>query len=79
MSVMGFQKKSLDWGREEGVSSIQFFWIFWIFKTLQSPLVWKHAIRNTEMIFLNTDLMTHRAQRTFETRQMKGDMKIDAY
>ena len=38
MSVMGFQK-SLDGGWVGGVSSVNFFWIFGIFLTLQSPLV----------------------------------------
>ena len=38
MSVMGFQKKSLDRGWVGGVSSIQFFLgIFGICLTLQSP------------------------------------------
>ena len=31
MSVMGFQKKSLDGGWAGGESSIQFFWDFWNF------------------------------------------------
>ena len=35
MSVMGFQKKSLDDGWVGGVSSIQFFFDFLIFLTLQ--------------------------------------------
>ena len=37
MSVMGFQKKSLDGGWVGEVSSIHFFLDFWNFLTLQSP------------------------------------------
>ena len=38
MSVMGFQKKSLDGGWVGAVSYIPFFGIFGICLTLQSPL-----------------------------------------
>ena len=38
MSVMGFQKKSLDGGWVDGVSSIQFFWHFWNFFNFAKPI-----------------------------------------
>ena len=38
MSVMGFQKKSLDGGWVDGVSSIQFCWHFWNFVNFARPI-----------------------------------------
>ena len=43
MSVMGFQNKSLDGGWVGGVSSIQFFFDFWIFFNFAKPLSKVHV------------------------------------
>ena len=53
MSVMGFQKKSLDGGWVDGVSSIQFFLgIFGIFLTLQSPLACVQVLRTVQLAMI---------------------------